>query len=242
MSPSVISGNNSSGAGFMVTNTLVGDISVRKNWIGDEDYKADTRLESVKVWLTADGEDVDSAELTAAGNWQATFADRPLYKIIIDGTELKSVQIDYNVREEPVPGYIAGTPARDPEGSNHFVIPNTLVVTDIEVQKTWPSDPSGLSMTVVLLSYWAEAGQMQEVARKDLPVTPAPLSADPWTAVFNDMPVWKGDRKIKYEVAEANRPAGYVSPQIIQISEYRFIIRNRLESLVDVMVVKTWEG
>jgi LPXTG-motif cell wall-anchored protein len=239
VNPASISGDDASGTGFTVTNAQLGDITVEKEWIGDDDCRADTRPTSVKVRLIADREEVKSAELTADGNWETVFEDCPLYRIKSDGSV---VRINYSVREEPVPGYQGGIPYRDPADRNRFIILNTLIRTDVGVKKIWPLVPHEElpeEITVILLSDWAEEGVMAEVARHTL--TPLSSENDHWAYTFRDQPVWKKNRKIRYSVEENPVPSGYRNPWTSKTDEYHFVIRNRHENQADVLVSKSWE-
>ena len=61
--------------GFQIINTITGKVSVpvKKAWIGPE-------TEKVTVNLLADGEKVDTVELSADNEWQHVFEDLEHYK------------------------------------------------------------------------------------------------------------------------------------------------------------------
>lgn len=70
------------------------DIPVVKVW---EDDKKENRLESIKVNLYADGELVDTIELSDENNWSYTFEGLEMYK--------EGNKIVYTIEEIIVPGY-----------------------------------------------------------------------------------------------------------------------------------------
>lgn len=92
-------------------------INVTKLWKGDTE--AD-RPESIMVDVLADGEVVESMELTAADNWTGSLLDMPAYA--------NGKAIVYTVEERAVEGYTA---AYSTDANGGLVITNTLVPAPI---------------------------------------------------------------------------------------------------------------
>ncbi len=98
------------------------EISVSVSLWEDEDNAYETRPESVRIVLTVNGEDSQTAvELTEAGGWSHTFRDLPKY----DG---EGKEIVYGVREEEPFDYEASVGGDAAAG---FVITNTFVPVEI---------------------------------------------------------------------------------------------------------------
>jgi hypothetical protein len=105
---SEVSGDAASG--FTVTNTQKGSISVTKKWVGGEGTSA-------TVHLLADGKEVESATLTANGNWTHTFTN-------IDQADSDGTKIDYTLTEDPVDGYTSSISGNQDDG---FIVTNTNI-------------------------------------------------------------------------------------------------------------------
>ncbi|MDX8045505.1 Cna B-type domain-containing protein [Gracilibacillus sp. S3-1-1] len=101
--------------GLNITNSYTPEqtsINVVKRW-NDANNK-EARPESITVHLLANGEEVDSVELSESNNWQADFGGLDIYA---DGDE-----IDYSVVEEEVYGYKGTIDVKD---KNNVVIVNS---------------------------------------------------------------------------------------------------------------------
>ena len=85
-------------------------VSVEKVWVGEAQ-------DSVTINLLADGEKVDSVELSEGNDWKHTFTDLPT---VHDITDEKA--IEYTVEEVAVEGYRASVTGDAKEG---FIITNT---------------------------------------------------------------------------------------------------------------------
>ena len=108
-------------------------VRVTKLWAG-------TPTDSITVHLYADGEKVDSRQLSAATNWQFTFTDLNQYK---EGKE-----IVYTVAEEEVPGYTALITG---DARSGFVITNTQTAPQEPSQPAPPHSPrTGDDMNILL--------------------------------------------------------------------------------------------
>ena len=80
--------------GFVITNTLVREINVTKEW---DDKDSETRPDSITVELYANDKLIDSAELTEKDGWTYTFKDLAKY----DGT----TEIEYYIAEVEIENY-----------------------------------------------------------------------------------------------------------------------------------------
>ena len=103
--------------------TEIIDIPVTKTW-NDDNNKDGNRPQSITVRLYADGSEVDSAVMTEAGGWAATFTGKPRY--YADGTEIR-----YSVNEDPVEWYT--TELNGYNITNNYT-PETTTAT---VSKVW---------------------------------------------------------------------------------------------------------
>ncbi len=121
--------------GFMVENHLNPvvypdfyeevEVSGSKIWI-DGRNKYETRPESIRIRLLADGEEIDSKIVTADDDWSLAFIDLPKYNYE------SGVEIVYTITEDPVEGYIVSFEGDAQKG---FTIKNRLD------PKEYPDDP-----------------------------------------------------------------------------------------------------
>ncbi|MDU5952497.1 MAG: Cna B-type domain-containing protein [Clostridiales bacterium] len=163
------------------------DISGRKTW-DDENNQAGLRPESIVIRLLANGKEIKKAEVTAHNDWQWTFTDLAKYE---NGKE-----ITYTISEDPVPGYTAEI--------DGFNVRNTCQPnkTSIKVTKIWVDDQNKYgtrpeTVIVKLLADGQDAGQVLTLSE-----------ANGWTGIFEDLPVYKNERKVLYTVEELS-VAGY---------------------------------
>ncbi|MBP1968503.1 LPXTG-motif cell wall-anchored protein [Virgibacillus natechei] len=175
--------------GFDITNTHTPemiDVNGTKTW-DDANNQDGIRSESITVNLHADGDLVDTAEVTAADNWNYMFTDLPKYK---DGTE-----IDYTITEETVEAY-----ETEIDGFNitNSYTPETTEITGI---KTWDDadNQDGNrpdSITVNLLANGEQVDSVEVTAEDD------------WEYSFIDLPKYEAGEEIVYTVTE-NPVEGY---------------------------------
>lgn len=209
---SEISGNDSNG--FEVTNTHdieTTDLTVTKVW-NDNDNQDGMRPGSITVSLFADGVDTGKTLTLSAENlWSDDFNGLPVYKEGEHGT-----RIQYTVREiEDVDGYTSEV--------NGTTITNTHITEKISytVRKVWDdaNNQDGIrpeSITVVLFANGKATGIVQTLDGSE---------ATPWTAVFEDLPVYENGMKINYTVVEdgyvldgashTGIPEGYTSESVL---------------------------
>ena len=101
---------------------MLTEIEVVKIW-DDNDNKDGNRPKSITVHLLAGGEEVKTAELTAANGWKRTFGDLPKF--------VNGHPIHYSVTEDPVPLYVSEI--------HGFTIRNKYQpeLTSVSVRKVW---------------------------------------------------------------------------------------------------------
>lgn len=218
--------------GYQITNKRdveFTEISVEKIWDDNEDQDG-LRADSVTVNLYADGAVVDSAELTEANSWKATFNELSIYK---DGKE-----IVYTIDEaEVAEGYEKSV------DNENYKITNTHkpAVMNITAKKEWVDDDNrdGLrtdSVTVIL--YATVEGSEDKVNMGSADLT----EENDWTYEFKDLPVYlSGGKEVVYTVEEVEIPEGY-SAVIAGTAASGFTVTNTHESATTkVEVTKVWE-
>lgn len=104
----------------MVDDYVKIEIPVQKEWVRDRESMRPT---SITVKLLADGEEVDSQEINAEGDWSYTFSDLPKFKA--------EEEIVYTIEEVIVDGYETSV---EGDAENGFVITNTAIPEDVEVE------------------------------------------------------------------------------------------------------------
>src|SRR5699024_1112097 len=110
--------------GYDLTNIEKTTVSVEKTWEG----KAQ---DSVTVHLLADGEKVDTIELSDENDWVHTFDNLPAVR---DTDEEEAIV--YSVEEVEIDGYDSEITGNAEEG---FVVINDYIIptTDLEIKKQW---------------------------------------------------------------------------------------------------------
>lgn len=179
--------------GYTITNTFTPktEVKVKKVW-DDKDDADGFRPDRVKVWLLANGEKIDSRELNATNEWSWTFADLPKF-------DKDNKKIEYKITEDPVKEY---TTVITGNNENGYVITNTHEVKDLDipVEKVWKdgNDSQGKrpdSVTIYLYADGKDTG-------KKLVLT----SRDNWKGTFEDLPIYKDGKEIKYTIKEKDIP------------------------------------
>ena len=193
------------------TNTETISIPVTKTWVGEP-------LDAVAVNLYADGEAIDTVELSEANNWTATFENLPKYDRT-DGHE-----IAYDAQEEPVSGYVS---ERSGTVETGFTFTNTISgKTSVPVTKVWIG-PAAEKVTVHLLADGEEADSVD-------------LSADNnWQHTFADLEKYRDGKEIKYTVQEVE-VEGYDSA-IEYAEDGSCTITNTNTETISIPVTKTWD-
>ncbi|MBF1180831.1 MAG: Cna B-type domain-containing protein [[Eubacterium] sulci] len=202
----------------------------------DESMKSKREIpDSITVYLYADGVKIDSKKIYKADNWEGKFENVPQYAD--DGHT-----IDYTVKEDPIPGYIA-------EYRDDGIIINRSVI-DIPVKKKWVGKRKD-SVDITLYrtcetESWDDYGNLVKETINEEVATAELNAANNWKHTFKDVYEFYLSEngqpsKYKYYVKETEI-AGYDSV-ITGNQDDGFVITN--ENTVDkisIPVEKKWSG
>lgn len=202
----------------------------------DESMKSKIEIpDSITVYLYADGVKIDSKKIYKADNWEGKFENVPQYAD--DGHT-----IDYTVKEDPIPGYIA-------EYRDDGIIINRSVI-DIPVKKKWVGKRKD-SVDITLYrtcetESWDDYGNLVKETINEEVATAELNAANNWKHTFKDVYEFYLSEngqpsKYKYYVKETEI-AGYDSV-ITGNQDDGFVITN--ENTIDkisIPVEKKWSG
>ena len=202
----------------------------------DESMKSKREIpDSLTVYLYADGVKIDSKKIYKADNWEGKFENVPQYAD--DGHT-----IDYTVKEDPIPGYIA-------EYRDDGIIINRSVI-DIPVKKKWVGKRKD-SVDITLYrtcetESWDDYGNLVKETINEEVATAELNAANNWKHTFKDVYEFYLSEngqpsKYKYYVKETEI-AGYDSV-ITGNQDDGFVITN--ENTIDkisIPVEKKWSG
>jgi serine-aspartate repeat-containing protein C/D/E len=165
------------------------EISGIKTW-NDADNQDGKRPDSITVNLLADGEQVDSKQVTEADGWLYKFTDLPKYK---EGTE-----IVYTITENQIPDY--NTEINGFDITNHY----TPGRTSVSVTKHWKDadNQEGKrpnSIQVQLLADGKKKGDTIELNK-----------ANNWTTTWNNLAQKADGKDVVYTIEEVSVP-GYTA-------------------------------
>ena len=216
---------NSSLANYTIMNTRVVNftsVNVTKVWNDSDDHDG-FRPENVTFVLYADGNEYATVVLDESNGWSGSFSGLSIYK---DGKE-----IVYTVDELPVDNYTKSV-VNDTLGN--YIIMNTYVVkfTTVNVTKVWNdnNDQDGVRPADVTVVLVADGNVVANVTLD---------ASNDWSASFNDLPVYKDGKVIKYSVEEL-AVSNYTSV-VSNDTEYNWTVTNsHAPELVNVTVVKVW--
>src|SRR5699024_5713424 len=206
---------------FIVTNTheleLI-DIEGTKTW-DDANNQDGKRPESITVRLLANGEEVDSDEITEEDEWKYSFIDLPKFE---NGEE-----INYTVQEDGVDDY-----STEIDGFN-ITNSYTPEQTSINVVKAWDdaNNQDGKrpdEITVKLLANGEETGETRDLNEENN-----------WQADFTELDVKADGEDIVYTIEEVE-VEGY---EVVQTgtSEDGYVLTNIHEpELINIEGTKTW--
>ncbi len=161
--------------GFTFTNTISGKVSVpvTKVWEGPSQS-------SVTIDLLADGNKVDSVELSSDNNWQHTFRDLEKYD---NGKE-----IEYTISEPEVNNYKTEITGNAQDG---YTVTNVNTeTTSVDVTKKWV----GNQADAIVVRLFADGEEVDSATITD---------GTDWKHSFRDLPVYNKDgSKIEYTITE----------------------------------------
>ncbi|MCM1126739.1 MAG: Cna B-type domain-containing protein, partial [Lachnospiraceae bacterium] len=161
------------------------EVSGEKTW-DDNDNQDGIRPISIIVNLLADGDVIDSVEVTEADEWKWSFTNLPKNKNV-DG---EVSEIIYTITEEKVAGYddavITGFDIRNP---------HTPEVIDIEGTKTWDDadNQDGIRPSEITVHLFADG---TEVGSQTV------TEADGWSWKFEGLDKFKNGVEIVYTLTE----------------------------------------
>ncbi len=206
--------------GYNVTNTHeVEKISIEgsKTW-NDNNNQDGVRPNTITINLLANGEKVDSKQVTEKEEWKWIFTDLPKYK---EGTE-----IVYTITEDQIEGYTSQV--------NGYNVTNIHVAdqTEVTVQKFWNdyNNFDGIRPQEI---------QVQLYANKNAYGEPVTLNFGmDWKYTWTNLPKKQYGEDVKYTVKELGRVVGYE----VSYSEDTFTITNTHDPVkVSIQGQKTWE-
>lgn len=157
----------------------------------DESMKSKREIpDSITVYLYADGVKIDSKKIYKADNWEGKFENVPQYAD--DGHT-----IDYTVKEDPIPGYIA-------EYRDDGIIINRSVI-DIPVKKKWVGKRKD-SVDITLYrtcetESWDDYGNLVKETINEEVATAELNAANNWKHTFKDV--------YEFYLSENGQPSKY---------------------------------
>ena len=171
--------------GFVITNThtpeLI-DIEGEKTW-KDNDNEEGNRPEQITIRLFADGEEIDSRDVSEAGEWKWIFRDQQKYS---DG----GIEIEYTIAEDEIDDYTADI--------DRFDVTNTYEpeTTEKTVTKVWKDadDQDGIRPDEIEVELYADGESTGKTVKLS--------EENDWTAVFEELQVRRSRKEIVYTVKE----------------------------------------
>lgn len=192
------------------------DVSGMKTWVDDEN-KGKTRPDSIVVNLLADGEVIDSKNVTSNDGWKYSFENLDMYK--------NGKKIIYTVDEEQVKGYT--------KKINGFNITNTLIENNkmtINGTKTWIDreyeDARPEKIKINLLAN-GEVVQTKEVTAEDN-----------WEYEFKDLDIYENGKKIEYTISEEELDEYETIIDGYNITNRHILVAG--DEAIDIKVTKKW--
>ncbi|EGO5163476.1 TPA: Cna B-type domain-containing protein, partial [Enterococcus faecalis] len=209
---------DSSGVGIItITNSHTPEttaIKGTKTW-NDKDNQDGKRPDAITVNLLADGQPVDSKEVTSTDGWTYEFTNLPKYQ---NGQLIK-----YTVAEAAVAGY------ETTYDGNNIVNTHQVAKTSVSGQKTWldNNDQDGNRPDSITLHLLANG---KEVATK------AVTAKDDWKYEFNDLDEYSAGKKIVYTITEDQ-----VNDYNSDVSDAKNIVNKYTPGKTSVTVTKAWQ-
>lgn len=189
-------------------------IQISKVW-DDGDDADGLRPTEVGVTLLADGEPLETVQLTVEGDWTYTFTDLPVYR--------EGQKIVYTVAEEPVEKYETKI--------DGYTVTNSYTpeTTQVEITKTWDDedDQDGLRPESVQVDLLADGKVVQTVTIK-------PDKDGNWSYTFQNLPKNSKGVEIVYTVKE-HAVKGYETV----VNGYSILNVHTPEE-IDLPVTKSW--
>ena len=218
---SVITGNQVNG--YIITNShnpATMSVSGEKTW-KDKNNQDGFRPESITINLLANGEIIDTIEVTEADGWAWTFENLPVF-------ENHGTEIVYSITENAIDDY-----STEYDGYN-VINTHTPEQTSVTVSKAWfdNNDQDGIrpdEITVILLANGEETDETLV------------LTADNnWTGSFTELDKYADGVEIVYTVSEIEVEGYETVITGDQITGYT-ITNSHLPEIVSVEGAKTWD-
>lgn len=192
--------------GYDITNSYtpeVIDITGSKTW-DDADNQDGVRPQAITVRLLANGEEVDTVEVTEESDWTYEFKDIPKFE---NGEE-----INYTLQEDAVENYSTIIDGFE------IVNSHTPGQTSVNVVKSWNDNNNVVarpeSITVNLLANGVQIDSVELTAKNN------------WQADFTELDEYADGELIEYTVKE-DTPRGFVTEGITGNAGDGFVITNR---------------
>ncbi len=160
------------------------EVNGEKTW-NDNDNQDGIRPTSIKINLLADGEVVDSVEVTEADEWKWSFTDLPKNKNVNGVVS----EIVYTITEEEVDGYETEITGFDVTNTH------TPEVIEIEGTKTWDDadNQDGIRPTSITVHLFANGTEIESKTVTE---------ADGWAWKFENLDKFKDGVEIEYTLTE----------------------------------------
>ena len=202
--------------GYNVTNSHTPEvitISGEKTWV-DNDNQDGKRPSSITINLLADGEIVDSKEVTAETNWSYTFVDLPKYA--------NGEVINYTITEDAVAEYTTVI-----DGYN---VTNTHEIEKIEISgtKTWDdnNDQDGKRPESITIHLYKNGEYFKTIVVN---------KADDWKYEFTNLDKYENGQELVYTIKE-DKVAEYTTV----IDGYNVTNTHEIEK-IEISGTKTWD-
>lgn len=144
---------------YTIVNTVTDetDVTVSGTKIWKDGDDTESRPESITVELYADGNKIDTADVTAADNWQYSFTGLQRYNFTREGERITDVhEIVYTVEEvSEFDGYASSVVGSD-------IINTRVDKVDFTVTKEWAADLSGAEHGPVSVILYANGNPVAE--------------------------------------------------------------------------------
>ena len=203
---------------------------------GDESMKSKREIpDFITVHLYADGQEISSKKIYKSDDWEGKFEDVPQYAE--DGHI-----IDYTVKEEPLPGYIA-------EYRDDGIIINRSII-DVPVEKKWIGKRKDKIDVTLYRTYqtenWDDEGNLVRETIDEAVETVELNPANNWKHTFKDVyEFYISDSgqpsKYKYYVKETEI-TGYTSTVTGNQDDGYVITNENNVDRVSIPVEKKWNG
>ena len=208
---------------FRITNTHITEnttITVTKVW-NDNKNQDGIRSSEITISLKANGQKIGNATIKEENDWKYTFTNLPKYQ---DGKE-----INYTVEETNIPTEYNVSYSEDTLTITNKHTPKT---TEITISKIWDdkNNQDGIRPNSVTVYLFANGVKVDEASLSN---------KNDWKATFNDLPMNKEGKAIKYTVTEAE-----ISDYTTNITEDNcsFIVTNtHIPETINLTINKVWD-